>query len=83
MKKPRKIGSVEGEGSYTAARAYDAAATKDANAGGSAAAGERASQALDGPEGESLRAADRMGRAGPARPSARTSAKPRLHTSHR
>jgi len=80
MKKLRKIaGTVEGEGSYTAARAYDAAATKDAKTGGSAEAGEKASQALDGPEGESLRAADRAGRAGPAR----QSAKPRLHTSHR
>lgn len=56
--------AVEGEGSYTATRAYDAGAAKAQKAGHSRELGEKASAALDGPEGGSLREAERIGKAG-------------------
>ena len=56
--------AVEGEGSYTAARAYHAGAAKAQKAGHSRELGEKASAALDGPEGASLREAERIGKTG-------------------
>lgn len=68
MKKAKKqTRAVEGEGSYTATRAYNANLAKSVNAGHSEELGEKASKAVDGPEGDSLREAERTGKAGHAR----------------
>jgi len=65
MKKVSKeTKAVEGEGSYTATRSYDAGLAKSVKAGHSPELGEKASRALDGPEGDSLRDAERIGKAG-------------------
>ena len=65
MKKVSKeTSAIEGEGSYAATRAYDAGLAKSGKEGHSLELGEKASKALDGPEGDSLREADRTGKAG-------------------
>jgi hypothetical protein len=65
MKKASKeTNAVEGEGSYTATRTYNAGLAKADKEGHSRALGEKASKALDGPEGNSLREADKTGKAG-------------------
>jgi dihydrolipoamide dehydrogenase len=65
MKKASKeTNAVEGEGSYTATRAYNAGLAKANKEGHSRELGEKASNALDGPEGDSLREADRIGTIG-------------------
>ncbi|HEX6271628.1 MAG TPA: hypothetical protein VFZ53_01245 [Polyangiaceae bacterium] len=59
-------GSVEGEGSYTATRAYNkhlASALSDKKSIERGA--ERARKAVDGPEGASLREAEKRGKSGP------------------
>jgi hypothetical protein len=68
MKKARKeTRAVEGEGSYSATRAYNAGLAKSVEAAHSDELGEKASQALDGPEGDSLREAERIGKTGHAK----------------
>ncbi len=57
--------AMEGEGSYTAGLAYDTAATKYTAAGHPRPAAAAASKALDAPEGDTLRAAERAAKAGP------------------
>jgi hypothetical protein len=65
MKKVSKESTaVEGEGSYAATRAYNAGLAKSGKEGHSRELGEKASKALDAPEGDSLREADRIGKAG-------------------
>jgi hypothetical protein len=65
MKRASKETSVvEGEGSSTATRAYNAGLAKSVKAGNSRELGEKASNALDRPEGDSLREAERIGKAG-------------------
>jgi len=61
-----KAGRVEGEGSYSAARNYQRNVERAVADGEAIERGaEQASQALDGPEGESLRDAEKRGKAGP------------------
>jgi hypothetical protein len=60
----KETSKVEGEGSYTATRAYNAGVAKSVKAGHSRELGEKASKALDGPEGNSLREAERIAKAG-------------------
>jgi hypothetical protein len=60
----KETNAVEGEGSYTATRAYNAGLARAGKEGQSRELGEKASKALDGPEGDSLREADRIGKAG-------------------
>jgi hypothetical protein len=65
MTKPKKENNaLEGEGSYTAARRYDAGVQKPVAPGQSAKLGQEAKKALQGPEGELLREAERIGKAG-------------------
>jgi len=66
MKKASKAttNATEGEGSRTATRAYDEGLAKSVNAGKSTELGEKASKALDGPEGDALREAERIGKTG-------------------
>jgi hypothetical protein len=54
----------EGEGNRTAARRYDTATEKYIATGRSGAAATAAAEALDGPEGDELRAAEKVGKAG-------------------
>jgi hypothetical protein len=65
-KKPRGQQALEGEGSYSAARAYNrnlgrALADKSNIQRGA----ERARRAVDGPEGAALRSAEKRAKAGP------------------
>ncbi|MBN8927518.1 MAG: hypothetical protein BGO51_16700 [Rhodospirillales bacterium 69-11] len=53
----------EGEGNHTAAKAYDDAQKKFAQSGKVKPAAEDAARAVDGPEGPSLREAERLGKA--------------------
>ena len=75
MKKARKAkketGALEGEGSYSATRAYDEALAKSVKAGHSDELAEKARQALEGPEGDSLREAERVGKSGHPKRSSR------------
>ncbi len=65
MKKVSKeTKAVEGEGSYAATRGYNAGLAKSVKAGHARELGEKASRALDGAEGDSLRDAERIGKAG-------------------
>ena len=59
-----KPDQLEGEGSYTAARRYREGVAKTVKEGGVAAAAERAAEALDGPEGKSLREAEEKAKRG-------------------
>jgi hypothetical protein len=56
--------AMEGEGSRTGTRAYNEELAKSVKAGKSNELGEKASKALDGPEGDALREAERMAKAG-------------------
>ena len=60
----KKDDPLEGEGSYTAARRYDAAVQKARAPGQTEQLAEDAKKALSGPEGDSLREAERIGKAG-------------------
>jgi len=66
-KKPaaRKSGKLEGEGSYTATRNFDKAQESfvKRNKAKIGKLGKAASKALDGPEGKSLRAAEKRAKA--------------------
>jgi hypothetical protein len=62
--KKAKPNQLEGEGSYTAARRYREGVAKTVKEGGVAEAAERAAEALDGPEGEALRAAEEKAKRG-------------------
>ena len=64
MKKDKPTASVEGEGSYTATRRYNANLTKAMKAGRTIELAEAAKKALEGPEGASLREAERVGKEG-------------------
>ena len=55
----------EGEGNRTAARNYDAATERYIESGRVEIAAEAAEEALDGPEGNELRAAEQRARASP------------------
>lgn len=57
------MGKNEGEGNKTAAREYNKATTEFARSGRVGQAAKKAEQALDGPEGEALRTAEKAGRA--------------------
>ena len=61
----KRASPLEGEGSYTAARNYDHAQEEFVahNRGKIAQMGKAAEDALEGPEGEELREAEREGRA--------------------
>jgi hypothetical protein len=63
-KQTKKEPALEGEGSYTATRRYDAGVAQSVKAGKSEELGEKARKALEGPEGPSLREAERIGKAG-------------------
>jgi hypothetical protein len=71
-KKPRGQKALEGEGGYSAARDYNrnlgrALADKQSIQRGA----DRARQAVQGPEGPALRAAEKKAKAGPRSPSKR------------
>ena len=61
----RKSSALEGEGSYTATRNFDKAQQSfvKANRGRIAKLGKDAEKALEGPEGKSLRAAEKKAKA--------------------
>jgi hypothetical protein len=63
----KEIRTIEGEGSYSATRAYNAGLAKSVKAGHSEELGEKASKAFDGPKGDSLREAERTGKTGHAK----------------
>ena len=60
---PGKEG-VEGEGSYTATHRYDAGVAQTVAAGKTEELGNAAAKALDGPEGEELRRAEKAAKQG-------------------
>ncbi|HWA90880.1 MAG TPA: hypothetical protein VG889_12645 [Rhizomicrobium sp.] len=64
-KKARRSGKLEGEGSYTATRNFDKAQQSfvKKNRGRIGKLGKDAEAALEGPEGKSLRAAEKKARA--------------------
>lgn len=69
MKDPKKKSDgVEGEGSYTATHNYNEELEKSVKAGHSEELGEEAKKALEGPEGEALRQAEKAAKAGQAKP---------------
>lgn len=61
----KKAGKLEGEGSYTATRNFDKAQQSfvKRNRGKIAKLGKDAEKALEGPEGKSLRAAEKKAKA--------------------
>jgi hypothetical protein len=69
MKKATKTSkAMEGEGSRTGTHAYNDDLAKSVKAGKSSELGEEARKALEGPEGDALREAERAAKAGPAKP---------------
>ncbi len=64
-KAKKRASKLEGEGSYTATRNYDRGTEKfiAKNKGRISKMAKDAEKALEGPEGKSLRAAERAGRA--------------------
>lgn len=58
---------LEGEGSYAGTRAYDEGVARSIASGKTDALAQAAREAVDGPEGPSLRAAERVGKAGKPR----------------
>ncbi len=64
-KKAKRASKLEGEGSYTATRNFDKAQRSfvKANRGKIAKLGKAAEKALEGPEGKSLRAAEKKAKA--------------------
>jgi hypothetical protein len=65
--KTTKASAMEGEGSRTGTRAYNAGLAKSVKEGHSAELGEKARKALEGPEGDALRAAEKAAKAGETR----------------
>jgi hypothetical protein len=63
MKKTSK--KLEGEGSYTATRAYNAGLAEHVRKADVAGLAQKASEALEGPEGEALRKAEKAAKRGP------------------
>jgi hypothetical protein len=65
VKAKRRASKLQGEGSYTATRNYDRGTEKfiAKNKGKISKMAKDAEKALEGPEGKSLRAAERAGRA--------------------
>ncbi|MEO7113896.1 MAG: hypothetical protein ABI183_25875 [Polyangiaceae bacterium] len=55
---------VEGEGSYTATHNYDRGLQDSVKKGDSEKLGQEAKKALDGPEGDELRKAEKAGKSG-------------------
>ena len=66
--KPKAPDGVEGEGSYTATHNYNEALEESVKAGHSEELGEDAKKALERPEGETLRQAERAAKAGRSKP---------------
>lgn len=60
---PAQRGTVEGEGSYTAGRAYQKGAHEFAKSGAVDAAAQDAAKAVDGPERTALERAEQAGKA--------------------
>jgi len=58
----RKTSKVEGEGSYTATRAYDQAVEKTVKSGKVGQKAQEAKRAVDGPEGADLARAEAEGK---------------------
>ncbi len=67
-KAPEKKSQVEGEGSYTATHDYNEATEKFIKEGKVEKAAKEAERAVDSPEGEDLRRAERKGKAGQVSP---------------
>ena len=59
-----ETGGVEGEGSYTAARRYREGVERDVEKGDTEELATQAAEALDGPEGDELRAAEERAKRG-------------------
>jgi hypothetical protein len=64
MNPTKNSSKVEGEGSYEATHRYNAGVEKSIAEGRAAELGKAASKALDGPEGQALRAAEAAAKAG-------------------
>lgn len=64
MTDQKKAAGVEGEGSYSATHRYNAGVKKSVEAGTAEALAEEARKALEGPEGEKLREAERIAKKG-------------------
>jgi hypothetical protein len=58
---------LEGEGSYTATHNYDEGVARSVAAGKTEELGKKAAKALDGPEGDELRAAEKAAKQGHSR----------------
>ena len=58
------VEGVEGEGSYTATHRYDEGVARTVAAGKTEELGNAAAKALDGPEGDELRAAEKAAKQG-------------------
>ncbi|MEO6419237.1 MAG: hypothetical protein ABIP39_07520 [Polyangiaceae bacterium] len=63
-KSAKPTSGVEGEGSYTATHNYNEGLEESVKAGNSEELGEAAKKALEGPEAETLRQAERAAKAG-------------------
>lgn len=61
---PEADSKVEGEGSYTATRAYDEGVERTVASGQTEELGKKAAAALDGPEGAELRKAEQVAKQG-------------------
>jgi hypothetical protein len=61
---PDPDAEVEGEGSYTATRAYDEGVERSIASGKTEELAKKAAAALDGPEGDSLRKAEQAAKQG-------------------
>lgn len=69
----KKTNGVEGEGSYTATHNYNEGVKKSVASGNAAKLGEKAKEALEGPEGDALREAEKAAKAGQAKPAKKSS----------
>ena len=72
--------SLEGEGSYSATRRYNAGLAEHVRSANVEGLGKKAAKALEGPEGEQLRKAEKQAKKGPraaalARPSGKAAAR--------
>ena len=61
---PETSDALEGEGSYTATRRYDEGVARTVAAGKTEELGKKAAAALDGPEGDELRKAEKAAKQG-------------------
>jgi hypothetical protein len=61
---PTHEAGLEGEGSYTATHRYDEGVARSVAAGKSEELGKKAAKALDGPEGDELREAEKAAKQG-------------------